>query len=77
MEAVLEWLANGEKFDVTSRELSENKARESPGRKTRGSPLKGFEDAAYPLAVSTFDRLAYTNQVVKTIGGWVRCIEMC
>jgi len=78
MEAVLEWLANGEKFDATSRELIKNKAGqgESLGWKPRGSPPKGFEDAAYPLAVSTVDRPAYTNQVV-TMRGCVRCIEVC
>jgi len=72
METVLEWLANGEKFDATARELSEDKARQggSLGWKTHW-PHKRLEDAAHTLTVSTVDR------PVKTIGRWIHCIEVC
>ena len=79
METVLKRLANGEKFDATAREPSEDKAYQggSLGWKAHWPPHKGLEDAAHTLTVSAVDRPAYTNQVVKTIGGWVRCIELC
>jgi NIMA-interacting peptidyl-prolyl cis-trans isomerase 4 len=71
METVLSRLAAGERFDAVARDMSEDKARQggSLGWKTRGSLIKGFEDAAYQLSVSSVDKPVYTCPAVKTSEG--------
>ena len=63
-------MRNGEKFDAVARELSEDKARQGAlGWKTRGSLLKGFDDAAYALMVFMVGRPIYVNPALKTSKG--------
>lgn len=79
MGIVLKRLANGEKLDAITRELSGDKARQRGSLvwKTRGSPLKAFEDAAYSLGVPTVDRPVYTNTAAKISEGLVSAVLRC
>lgn len=70
MEAVLQRLGAGERFDDVAREASADKARQggSLGWKPRGSLLREFEDVAYALEVSSVG--APRCGRVRTGEGW-------
>ncbi|KAJ2161742.1 Peptidyl-prolyl cis-trans isomerase pin4 [Coemansia sp. RSA 552] len=65
-------LDNGAHFDAVAREYSEDKARSggSLGRKTRGSMVGPFQDAAFALQTSTCAKPIYTKPPVKTTFGY-------